>query len=104
MLYLELKSSISIKEIIDYIDTFVEQQKKQERDTIRKMMYEQVMVYSHKLPYIENLIAEKDTLRLETNDIKVWWVSLPLITTNTINKIKKIGNKTCDIYGIEQGM
>lgn len=104
MLYLELKSSIHIKEIIDYINEFVEQQEKQERDTIRKMMYEQVMVYSHKLSYIENLIAEKDTLGLKTNDIKVWWVSLPLIITSTINKIKKIGNKTCGIYGIEQGM
>src|SRR5476649_1204256 len=64
ILYLELKSSITVTEIIDYIESFAKRHRSVPSEQLRSVFYEQIMLYSLQLPLVKHLIDEKLLLGL----------------------------------------
>lgn len=102
-LYLELKSTITIEEIFLHITTYSNEKKMNKHEVLQKFC-KQLMLYSHNFELIKSLIVEKQKLGLSTQQIRIFWVSLGLITTKTIDSVVQIGGGDCKLYGVEQGM
>lgn len=103
-LYLELKSPISLIEIVDEFKTYAIHKKRKNMNEILRKLYRQIMLYTQDMEMVKRLISEKKTIGLSTFEIRIIWLSLTLITTHVIDIISSIGSKDCRIYGIEQGM
>lgn len=102
-LYLELKSPITIEEIMFFLTTYVKEIKENRHEVLQKF-YAQLMLYSYNREFIKNLIEEKQKLGLLTQELRIFWVSLGLITTRKIDLVAQIGEENCRLYGVEQGM
>lgn len=97
-LYLELKSSITIHELINEISKYAK-----DNSAIIQKFCQCIMIYTHDLSIIKELIKEKQQLGLSTLQLRIFWVSLGFITTEDIDRISYLGTKEDRIYGIEQG-
>lgn len=104
-LYLELKSPITLKEILEYLNDYTQTYPSKEKNKIYAKLYKQLMFYTHKIPQLEGLIKEKQQYALSTNQFRIWWVSFfKLMTKGDIDRISQIGNTGCRMYGVELGM
>lgn len=68
------------------------------------MLYERVMLYTHKPHLVKKLLEEKRALGLSTVQLKVWHVALKLITRQNIETLTQLGSFDSRLFGIEQGM
>lgn len=103
ILYLELKSPITVEEVLLHITTYAKEIKENRHEVLQRF-HKQLIFYSHNLQLIKSLIEEKQRLGLRTGQIRIVWVSLKLITTDSIDLVAQIGGKNCKLYGVEQGM
>src|SRR5258706_10203448 len=103
-LYLELKSFISIKNIIEVIDRYKNNVTKNNQRNALKRLYSNIFLYTHNLSQIKSLLSEKQHLKLTTMQLPLFWVFLPLVTKKAINEISNFGSAECKLCGIEQGM
>jgi glycerophosphoryl diester phosphodiesterase len=97
-LYLELKSPITIKELLQEINLYAER-----NHQILHRLYQQLILYTHDLQIIRNLIREKQQFGLSTLQLRIFWVSMGFIGNADIDMISQIGTKGCHVHGVEQG-
>ena len=97
-LYLELKSPITIEELLHEIEYYAKG-----KNNIVSTLYKQIMVYTHDLQIIKKLITEKQKFCLSTLQLRIFWVAMSFISNNDIDMISSLGTDKCRIYGIEQG-
>lgn len=97
-LYLELKSPISINELLQEIEQYAGK-----NHEILNSLYKQLMIYTPDLQIIKNLIKEKQQFGFSTLQLRIFWVSMGFITNSDIDMLSQIGTKECRVYGVEQG-
>ena len=102
-LYLELKSPVTIQELLKEITQYAEKGRKKNNNAIISKLYQQLIVYTHDLQTIKNLIYEKQKFGLSTLQLQIFWVSIGFISNTDIDTISRIGTKRCRIAGVEQG-